>query len=529
MPFFMAMIKQIEIFPVADPSFIQEVRKVALPFEGNHWPLEKTLSALRSAPWGATTAIFEYDYVDRDYQDEFSAFYSKAFKSYPARCVRLHFFSCAISSRIRQNFGRFSKHYLGFIVLRPTDLQRMGRTVLVPPIGDPDREFIHCKAAFDSHLLGEAFCIEAMPFVQQDTQVGACAQASLWMVARYMARHFGHREFLPSEINHLAKAKSAQGRAFPAEFGLTVTQMLDALEGMGFFAWGQFREGLGPCSPHIERAFPVDPQASDADRQIQEHRQLTAKLADITYRYIESGLPVILATNNHALVAIGHTYDPGAGGSVAIQRIPEWIVHNDNTGPYIRMPLFTEPPGLLSFNQVRSIIAVVPREVTLRGEEAEAMSVQSIEELLAQNTGNPALPTWQDIFKAARPDLADCIDELEYRTFLSSSVAFQASLRRDVKNRRFHRGLGEEILRLDFPRYIWITEISSPRLLNHADRSQRLCLGRVIVDSTAPAKTRGQMIVHFCDFLRFSDRQGKEAGKSQIVHHSTPFGHKITP
>jgi len=507
---------------------MDEVNRIALPFEGNRGPFGRTLHALATAPWSAVTAIFEYDYVDRDYQDEFAAFYCKAFKTYPSRCTRLHFFSCAISPRIQQNFGRYSRQYLGFIVIRPTDLQRMGRTLLVPPISDPDREFIHCTAPFGAHLFGDGFVIQGMPFVQQDTQVGACAQASLWMVARYMAVCFGHREFLPSEINHLAKAKSANGRALPAEFGLTGTQMLDSLEGMGFFAWGQSMFGLADCSRHIEAAFPVNPLDTPDEQQAQLERQLSAKLADITYRYIESGLPVILATQDHALVAIGHTYDPSASGVVAIQRIPEWIVHNDNTGPYIRMPLFQEPPNILSFAKVRAIIVVAPREVTLRGEEAEAMAMRSIESLLGQNTGHPTISTWRDSFKAMRSDLADCIDLLEYRTFLAPSVGFQAQLKRDIQAKRFHRPLGEKILRLDMPRYVWVTEISSPRLLNHPDRQQRHCLGRVIVDSTAPAKTRGQMVVHFCDFVQFLDRQDPLKVEADFFPHSTPFRHKIT-
>lgn len=521
------MIKRLKILSIADPAFKVEVDKITLPFGGNLGPLRDTLTALQIPPWAAVTALFEYDYVDRDYQDEFSAFYSKAFKAYPSRCTRLHFFSCPISPRIRQNFGRFRKHYLGFIVLRPTDLQRMGRTVLVPSITDANREFIHCTAPFSSHLVGDEFFVEGMPFVQQDTQVGACAQASLWMVARYMARRFGHREFLPSEINHLAKSKSAHGRAFPAEFGLTGTQMLDALDGMGFFAWGQSLTELTDCAHHVESAFPVDLKASKSEIEAQLRRQCSAKLADITYRYIESGLPVILTTHNHALVAIGHTYDPTIKATVAIQRIPDWIVHNDNTGPYIRMPLFTSPPPRISFSQVRGIIAIAPREVTLRGEEAETMASQSIEELLNQNTDVPVHPTWRDLFTTMRPDLADCIGQLEYRTFLSPSVDFQTQLKRDIKEGRFHSGVGEKILQFDFPRYIWITEVSSPRLLNYPDRGHRHCLGRVIVDSTAPAKTRGQMIIHFCDFLRLSDRQGDQKRQDYYAPGSTTFGHKI--
>lgn len=520
------MLKRLLVSDINAPGFVDELKEIALPFKGNLWPFNQTLAALKTAPWSAQAVIFEYDYVDRDYQDEFSAFYSKAFKSYPSRCVRLHFFSCKISPRVKKNFGRFRKFYLGFMVLRPTDLQRMGRTILTPPINDPNAEFIHCCATFSAHLLGDKFPIWGMPFVQQDTQVGACAQASLWVVARYMAQRFGHREFLPSEVNHLAKSKNAHGRAYPAEFGLNFSQMLDALEGMGFFAWSYASLGLADCAQHIEQAFPIDPSMSPSDQERALQMQCSAKLADITYRYIESGLPVILATNNHALVAIGHTYDATSSASVSIQRIPSWIVHNDNTGPYIHMPVLSHQPGRLSFLEVQSIIVVAPREVTLRGEEAEAMAMRSIAELLTQPTKTSSAPTWLELFKKLRPDLANCLDQLEYRSFLIPSVEFQSQLKSDIQEGRFDRFLGEKIISLDFPRFIWVTEISSSQLLNHPDRTSRHCLGRVILDSTAPANTMGQMVIHFCDFVRFCDRQEAKFNDVSLLPNTTPFGHR---
>jgi len=519
------MFKKFKILPIASADFDQELCRVVLPFQGNPGPLARTLEMVKQPPSNCRTAIFEYDYVDQDYQDEFSAFYSKAFKTYPSRCVRLHLFSCPIPPRTKTGFGRYQRHYKGFIVIRPTDLQRMGRTLLIPPIADPNREFVHCSAPFSAHVLGERFTLNAMPFVQQDTQVGACAQASLWMVARYMSRRFGHREFLPAEINEFAKARNAHGRALPAERGLLWAQMLDALDGMGFFAWSYSIYGLSDCSQHIDAVFPIDPASPQREQQLAS--RLSAKLADITYRYIESGLPVILGTNNHALVAIGHTYDPAAPASVAIKRIPEFMVHNDAEGPYLRMPVFTHPPGMLPFRDVQQVIAVVPKEVTLRGEEAEAMAVNCIQELLGTQTNNPAAPTFRELVQNYRPEFAPWLLNLEYRTFMMPSVDFQAQLRSDIKNGRFNRVLGNDLLCLDYPRFIWISEISSSSLLNHPVRNQRCCLGRVIIDSSAPAKTKGQMVIHFCDFVKIIDRQNAARESCDVIPNSTPFGHKI--
>jgi hypothetical protein len=377
------MFKKFAIEAIDTPDFETRLKKVGWPYEGNIRPILSTLDAVKNPPLLCQTVIFEYDYIDLDYQDEFSAFYSKAFKRYPACCVRLHFFSEKIPSKTKIAFGRYAKSYLGFMVIRPTDLQRMGRTILRPTIKDLDHEFIHCAANFRVHILGEIFSITGMPFTQQDTQVGACAQASLWMLARYMSARFNYREYLPAEINQYAKAKMAIGRHFPAEEGLNNYQMLDALQAMGFSALLYYVRSMDDCATHVEAAFPIDSHGSDADQDAQRKKQRSAKLADTAYRYIESGLPVIFTTSNHAVVGIGHSYNSNIKANVAIERIPAFFINNDNAGPYQECPI-NPPPGtdVLSFDMVESIMAVVPREVTLKGEEAEIMASESIAQFL---------------------------------------------------------------------------------------------------------------------------------------------------
>jgi hypothetical protein len=520
------MLKQFAIEDISTPAFMERLRKAALPFGGNTRSLEATLNALGSPPLSCHSVIFEYEYVDQDYQDEFAAFYSKAFKTYSPRCVRLHFFAAKIPTGTRLDFAKYRKTYLGFIVLRPTDLQRMGRTVVRPTIADKETEFIHCTAEFKTHILGDEFSVKGMPFMQQDTQVGACAQASLWMLARYMSRRFGARDFLPAEINQLAKSHMAMGRPLPAELGLNWIQMLDALQGMGFSALSYSLQGMDSCAHHVEAAFPIDTAADDGKRREQRSVQRSAKLADITYRYIESGFPVILGTADHALVAIGHTYDAAKSVKVAIQRIPAFFVHNDNSGPYLKMPIFEDDADLLCFKEVQDIIAVLPREVTLRGEEAESMAVARIERLLNQKLPPTNTQTFFDMMAKRRPDIASALTTLEYRTFLIPSVEFQDALRKDVKAHRLDKKVGETLIKLDYPKFVWVTEVSSSSLVNHPKRHDRQCLGRVVIDSTAPAHTAGEIVLHFADVLQTTDRQNIRESKWEYVEKTTPFVHK---
>ncbi|MFA5263778.1 MAG: hypothetical protein WC378_08110 [Opitutaceae bacterium] len=511
------------------PAFEKRIDQTIFPYAGNPTPAVDLIRRLANPPLSCVTAVFEFSYVDKDYQDEFAAYYAKAFKGYPARCVRIHFFATHVPPHTRFKLHKYAAAYRGYLIIRPTDLQRLGRTLLPPTITDADRQFVHCVAPFKAHILGQIFHIEGMPFMQQDTQVGACAQASLWMIARYFSARFGLREYLPSQINNLAKAGLAMGRPLPADRGLTAWQMLDALQGMGIEATGYNIDQNDNVSTHIDTAFPVEPLQPDnanlADYRRQFERRRSAKLADIAYRYIESGLPVIFQTHNHAFVGIGHTYDPEINAIVAIQRIPAFIVHNDAEGPYLELPLFGSSSSALSFPEVIGLIAVLPREVTLRGEEAETRARTVIGELVKPKREDGSVNPFYSAIEASRPDLVPLLGKLEFRTYLVASAHFQASITQDIVNKRFGPALGYRLLVLDYPRYVWITEVSSSDLLNKPNRSDRRCIGRVIVDSTAPAHTRGEMVVHFCDLALFI---GRNDGAQKISHfpNSSPFTHR---
>lgn len=521
------MKKRYIVVPFNSPAFKTNLLQEVLPYQGNPTPVNTIFSQLSSPSLSCQTAVFEYDYVDEDYQDEFACFYSKAFKKYPHRCTRVHFFSCAIPVKTRTGFGQYRNSYLGFTVLRPTDLQRIGRTVLKPPLDDTHRQFINCAAVYSAHILGDSFSVRAMPFIQQDTQVGACAQASLWMLARYMSQRFGHRQFLPAEINALAKAHMAMGRPLPAESGLTPIQILDALQGMGFSAVMYSKENIDMCSRHIDSAFPVT-GSTPAEQEASRNMQRTAKLADIAYRYIESGLPVILGTRDHALVAIGHTYDPTvATAAAAIQRIPSFYTNNDSLGPYLHVPLFTKNPAGVSFSDVWMVISVTPSEATLRGEEAERMAMESVYGLLEERPLPGRDDKFRDILPRLRPEFAPWFASLEYRTYLIESVRLQQDLRAEMRTRNIMRAVGERLLILDYPKYVWVTEISSSALLNHADRGQRGCLGRVFVDSTAPSRTAGVMAIHFADLLWTQSRDNAAEAERRVFPKSTPFKHRL--
>lgn len=510
------MIKEIYIEHLGTAELDSRWRDETLPNYLNGQPIENIWRDLQSDPLNCKTIVFEKKYVDSDYQDEFGAFYCKSFKNYPARCTRLHFFSELIPKNTKFDWDTYANKYLGYMILRPTDLQRVGRTVIVPTIAQKNTCFINCVTKFHAHLFGYRFTVEGMPFIQQDTQVGVCAQASLWMAARYMRNKYGHRHCLPSEITQMATSGFSYGRPIPAN-GLTMAQMSSALQEMGLPSIIYHKNEIDCFSEHLDSIY-----LEQADR-------LVAKLADIAYRNIESGLPVIFGTSDHALVGIGHEYKWDIGAKATIQRIPAFFVNNDNRGCYRRMPIWTDAGLDYSFQDVRCLITIIPAEVSLPGELAEEMARIHLAALLDQHVSPSADLTYKDILSKLPHNITDATNEFEFRTYLMPSIAFQQQLLGERDNHVLPRSMCESIVEMDFPKYVWISEISTSRLLNHPNCEDRQCLGRVIIDSTAPARTTGIMAIHLGGLIARYDRHSSSDHPADLDQCDDwrPFVHKV--
>lgn len=148
---------------VGTPEYQQRLEAEVLADAGNSAPVERILETVAASPYNCVTVVFEKNYIDKDYQDELAVFYCKALKEYPHRCTRLHFFRQIIPYDTKTpmvSFAPFANDYLGFMVLRPTDLQRVGRTYLKPMVQNPDNQFITCATHFTSHMFGYEFQVQ---------------------------------------------------------------------------------------------------------------------------------------------------------------------------------------------------------------------------------------------------------------------------------------------------------------------------------------------------------------------------------
>src|SRR5262249_1496992 len=160
-------------------------------------------------------------------------------------------------------------------------------------------------------------------FIQQDTRLGSCAQASIWMASRAVfERHRRSAWHSIAEITRLATTPTDAelSRSLPAgSGGLNPIHIIRALRGMGHQPLFDF--------------FGTDVGAGEPP----------PAAAEAILRYLDSALPVIVALDHmgnrvgHAITAVGFVEAndaacrPGATYDVFVKAL---LVHDDQRGPY---------------------------------------------------------------------------------------------------------------------------------------------------------------------------------------------------
>jgi hypothetical protein len=198
----------------------------------------------------------ESPYIDRDYIEDHSAFYSKNLFPYPNSCRRVHFFKGDVgvigkaltdAIRVGETSGiaayraackqLSSDHYLGFSVIKPLDGTPVGRTVMkcfpsTPTKSNYQRRFT-CTKDYVTHFHGCELTVNGLAFQQQDIGVSACATTALWSALQKASDAEPIASMTPVQITQLATQYSLpSGRPMPSE-GLDVGQMCNAVQASG--------------------------------------------------------------------------------------------------------------------------------------------------------------------------------------------------------------------------------------------------------------------------------------------------------
>jgi len=427
---------------------------LCLPFIEGHGArmLEARLDGVAKA------VAVEHHYIDRDYRDTFSHYHSKRFNTPNSRTLRLHFFDRPLSRRDLLDPSVTQLAYCGYAVIRPTRPICLGRT-MISPAKLPNLKGCLLRVCREQITLqGTPLEVEAFPFISQDTDATVCAQSALWMLFRYFSTQYAHyHEIRPFEITQLTKDYSI-GRIYPATSGLTDWQMSEACRQAGFSPLIYTRQGYGSDFDHL------------------------------LYTYIESGIPVLAATNNHVFVALGHFSDYSKTLSSA-DRVPSsffnsgFIINDDNWLPYQHLPSKKVAPTSFhaskhGVDSLESFIAPLPEKVFLAAEHEQKLVDRLLnDKIFGLATNSPQLVSTQIIA----------------RSFLTSGRSFKKAIG--------SRGMGNprvaEIYRaIPLPRFIWVTELAK------ADDFPNKILGEVIWDATRNEhEVDGWIALHYPELL----------------------------
>lgn len=309
------------------------------------------------------TVVLERDYVDKDFLDDFAAYYVRCYKRYRKHCLRIHFFSFSFS---QEDFdamltGKATKLTIktleetnkGFVVIKPLPKQFIGRTCIVPPIPDNERELspssmqrkIVIRRYYKSNLYGVALPIRTMAFQEQDRVAAACATSAIWSALQGTGEIF--RVPVPSPIRITAEACKyipAPDRSFP-NTGLTTSQMINALKNSGIdpllinFNVGQD----GDDFTHVH--LPSESPPSNCRNTLGSQKSL---LTESIAGHVYSGVPIILGCKmgnmgEHAVTVTGCEYGAEllkqSGRNIAFShsRMNKLFVHDDQVGPYAEL------------------------------------------------------------------------------------------------------------------------------------------------------------------------------------------------
>ncbi len=395
-----------------------------------------------------------------------------------------------------------SNSYLGYMVIRPLERAPIGRSVFgIPQYTEFSSPNVLVRAQYETHLLGAQLKVEGTPFMQQDARVGACAHVSIWMAARHL--HIKHREGWFSTVDIAERASNPTDVTLASSLpsgsgGLNLNNMIRAIRTMG-------RE------PIVYLANEQTAQDGTSSYSWPEG----LRPEEVVVRYIDSGIPVILAIapwdssqrEGHAVTCFGHvqvtlpaSFSPMRQCTHAIF-CDALLVNDDQRGCYLRMPISA---GIGESNlpysvwpNVYGILISLPSRVYIKAEIAEAIAwnlvsqfAKSAEKLINISKSN------EDYVRMYLSAIGNNL--LIARTYLTPGWKY--------KRRIYNNSLCDQakaiLLKLDLPRFVWVTEYGLFSDLNQTKVLSRKIISHVVVDATTGEYWRSaQLVFHAPGFL----------------------------
>lgn len=390
-------------------------------------PFDRIIECARAL--GCASVVDEADYADADWRSEYSAFWSRRFAITSPLTRRLHFFACSLRD---EDLHRLPPEapYLGYVVLRPVPWGRVGRSVLaVPPVVSDGEELALTTILDEVHLFGVTFQVRGVPFAQQDGEFLRCAHAASW-VCHYVA----HRKGLvgratTSELASFSPLGLAPERSLPSG-GLSLQQLQAVFSNYGqpaqLFAVDDLPNVSGVEVPEPPTVGEQSPDPSTWD----------TRLFSIICRYLNSGFPVLIATDDHAFTVVGWFRERGQIRFVAC---------DDQVGPYEVI----ESPFRDHRLPWRHIMVPLPPKVLLSAEMAEHHAHRAV-----QSLSTAPIKAWQALAQRLSAG------ELSLRTQLKSNAEYKQALGAQGRPDPFVR----QLRLTPMANWVWVVEVHERKL-----------------------------------------------------------------
>ena len=433
----------------------------------------------------AKGVLVEHGYVDKDYRSTFYNFYAKKGRQYRSDCVRLHFFDGAVSyDKARTDILctdlHPEHHYFGYIVVRPTIVATLGRSVLSPDIrlGARGRAI---QSVHYVNLLGYRLPVWGFPSMAQHVDIAVCAHVCCWAILRYYSETFPqHREYLVHDITKLVAPFDPGGLVPSLGFNVVGAERV-------FQAAGYYPMLVGKRNSSSEAAF---------------FSQFLA--------YLESGFPLFVAMprEKHAIAIVGYSWRQspaplGPTSSHVWVQVESLLIVDDNLLPYATVPLHSSgnPVASPSYtpDSFDAFVVALPDKMYYPADAIERYS-QGVERSLIRARGPGQEP-------------------LELRRYFITTVSRLREYARDN-----HTNLGDSlvalIMHLDTAQFVWVVEFCSV-----AQWKAGQVAVRAIVDATASPTDRAPIwMLHDEDVAHVFDRSSAERKVKSIRLDRTSFG-----
>lgn len=440
----------------------------------------------------AKVIVVERNYVDRDFLEDYAAYYVRCFADYARYCARLHFFKRDISEeQLTQLLGgetdgglmqKLQDDYLGFVVAKPLPTTVVGRTCLktYPP---ENRRCYPITRDYEAHLFGIALPIKGtLAFQEQDSVVAACATSALWAVFQGTGKLFQHPIPSPVEITKAAAERLPSSTRLLPNHGLNLEMMAHAIRSVG----------LEPFLIHA------------ADHYL---------LRSTAYAYLRGRIPMILGIalvdtshtpatfmGRHAVAVTGYSLGRPAiepfgstGFRLRASRIDKFYVHDDQVGPFARME-FDETEVLYEFSPGETMGPAPSISTSWRGVDEQIGSGRALSEVLLIplyhkirvpfGTIHDSVLRFDSVVSKLLNSSVGPLDEnLEWDIYLTTVIDVKESILKDTD---LPANQKTRLLTRPLPRFIWCASALSKDvkqfdlLFDATDIEQGRCLVDVI-------------------------------------------------